>query len=210
MSSVSYAITVCSEVLELERLLDSLNYFVLPQDEIVILQDVSKGDEVADRVQKVIRDHNLLNSTFTGNFSGNFADWKNKLNAFCEKDFIFQIDADEFLGENFRYLPVLLEANRDVDLFLVPRVNTVDGLTQEDISRWRWRVDDKGRVNWPDYQTRIYRNDPKIKWEGKVHERITGHKKWTKLPDGLYLIHPKTIQKQREQNALYSQMTYGK
>ena len=33
-----------------------------------------------------------------------------------------------------------------------------------------WNVNDKGWVNWPDYQWRIWKNKPKIKWKNKVHE----------------------------------------
>ena len=61
-------------------------------------------------------------------------------------------------------------------MFLVPRVNTVDGLTQEHINKWRWNVNKKGWVNWPDYQTRIIQNSPKIKWQNKVHEQIISGK----------------------------------
>lgn len=215
MSSISYAITVCNEVQELEYLLDNLKPYVRQEiDEIVILQDTSKGDEIAQEIQSVIRKHNLLSTTFTGTFSGNFADWKNKLNAYCTKDYIFQIDADEFLSPNLgKFLPRVLECNPDVDLFWVPRANKVEGITAEDIRRWNWRVTEMGGyglINWPDYQSRIYRNSPKLQWEGKVHERITGYQKYTKLPDLMFLHHIKGIQKQREQNALYSQMVYGK
>ena len=34
-----------------------------------------------------------------------------------------------------------------VDLIYLPRVNTVEGLTDEHIQKWRWNVDEKGRVN---------------------------------------------------------------
>jgi hypothetical protein len=56
-------------------------------------------------------------------------------------------------------------------MILVPRINTVKGITIEDITKWKWNVDNDGHINWPDYQFRICRNIPEIKWEGKVHER---------------------------------------
>lgn len=61
-------------------------------------------------------------------------------------------------------------------------------------------------VAWPDYQTRIYKNHPDIKWEGKVHERIVGHKTMTALPaeEVWALIHEKTIDRQRKQNEFYT------
>lgn len=61
-------------------------------------------------------------------------------------------------------------------------------------------------VNKWDYQTRIYRNDyPRIKWEGKVHERIVGNETFTQLPPEEFycLNHSKTIEKQEKQNSYY-------
>ena len=99
----------------------------------------------------------------------------------------------------------LLEANKDIDLFFVPRVNTVKGLTDEHIQKWRWNVNEKGWVNWPDVQTRIYRRTSEIEWEGKVHERIKGYNTMTYLPieEDFALYHPKDIKRQEKQNALY-------
>jgi hypothetical protein len=101
-------------------------------------------------------------------------------------------------------LPQILKSNPEVDLYYVPRINTVSGITQEYIQRWGWKYENN-RVNWPDYQTRIYRNSPEIQWKNKVHEVIEGYKQFTVLPavDELALIHPKTIEKQRNQNEFY-------
>ena len=52
-------------------------------------------------------------------------------------------------------LKQILEIN-DVDLIWIPRVNTIDGMTQEDIQQWGWRVTEKGWVNYPDYQKLVY------------------------------------------------------
>jgi len=103
-------------------------------------------------------------------------------------------------------LQEILEGNSDLEVLLVPRVNTVEGLTQEHIQKWRWNVDEKGRVNWPDYQWRIWKNIPEIKWINKVHERLNGFKTYASLPDNesYSLYHPKTIERQEKQNAYYS------
>jgi phosphoribosylamine-glycine ligase len=102
-------------------------------------------------------------------------------------------------------VPYILEINPEVDVFLVPRVNTVEGLTQEHIRQWRWMVNEKGWVNFPDYQWRIYRNTPNIKWKNKVHEVLEGHKTSTLLPaeEEYCLYHPKTIDRQERQNNYY-------
>jgi glycosyltransferase involved in cell wall biosynthesis len=140
------------------------------------------------------------------NFNNHFADWKNYLTGLCSGDYIFQIDADELPNENLiAVLPELLEENNEIDVFLVPRVNTVEGLTPEHIAKWGWRVNDEGWVNWPDYQWRIWKNKPEIQWVNKVHERLDGFKQYTAMPDVEYfaLYHPKTIERQEKQNQLY-------
>ena len=197
---VSYAVTVCNELTEVQRLVNHLLQYKKPQDEIVVLYDNNGTKEVFDYLQSVEGIKLVWD-----NFDGHFAEWKNKLNLLCTGDFIFQIDADEYLPEEFiDLLHQILEANPEVDLYYVPRINTVSGLTQEHIQKWGWRVQN-GRVNWPDYQTRIYRNNSDIKWKNKVHEVIDGYIQYTTLPavDELALIHPKTIERQEKQNSYY-------
>ena len=140
-------------------------------------------------------------------FEGHFANWKNKLTSLCSGDYVFQIDADEIPDLYLiQYLPVLIESNPDNEVYLVPRVNTVKGLTQKHVSKWGWNVDEKGWVNWPDYQWRIWKNKPEIKWVNKVHERLDGFKTYSTLPRSLEfsLNHPKTIERQEKQNNYYN------
>jgi len=136
-----------------------------------------------------------------------FAAFKNNIKSYCKKDYIFFIDADEYLREEFiQHLPEILQDNPTIDLFLLPRINTVEGLTEAHVQKWRWRVDEKGWVNFPDYQTRILQNSPEINWVNKVHEVLTGHNTHALFPaEEFYcLIHPKTIDRQEKQNTLYS------
>ncbi len=62
------------------------------------------------------------------------------------------------------------------------------------------------RINFPDYQWRIYKNIPTIKWINKVHERLNGFKIYSTLPplDEFCLLHPKTIERQEKQNEFYN------
>lgn len=122
-------------------------------------------------------------------------------------EIIFQIDADEYPNKMvFTHLPAILESNPDNEVYLVPRVNTVEGLTQEHIQKWGWNVDDKGWVNWPDYQWRIWKNKPEIKWVNKVHEVLKGHETYAALPamEAVALYHPKDIARQEKQNNYYN------
>ena len=203
---ISYAITVCNELEEVKRLVTFLHHNKRTESQIVLLADSPK-------MSQELRDQLNLYSTanwitlIESEFKGHFADWKNLLTSHCKGDYIFQIDADELPTEDLiANLPYILEVNQDVDVFLVPRINTVEGLTHDHIRQWGWNVDDKGWVNFPDYQWRIYRNDPSIKWKNKVHEVLEGFKTSTLLPaEEMYcLYHPKTIDRQEKQNNYYN------
>jgi hypothetical protein len=202
---ISYAITVCNEFKEIQRLVHFLLNHKRIQDNIVILYDEANGDP---EIEAFLRSHST-NGEFAwhkGKFEKHFADWKNKLTSLCNGDYIFQIDADEIPSEDLiLHLPEIIELNPEMDIYLVPRVNTVEGLTPEHIAKWGWNVTDTGWVNWPDFQWRVWRNVPEIKWVNKVHERLDGFKTYTMLPDVEYfaLYHPKTIDKQEKQNSYY-------
>ena len=199
MPSISYAITACNEHVELERLLKQLTEHIRSEDEIVVQMDITATDEVKDVVNK----YKLMN--YFHPLNKDFATFKNNLKGLCTKDYIFQIDADEYLSEELlAYLPAILEDNSRVEMFSVPRINTVEGLTQEHIKQWGWRVDERGWVNYPDYQNRILKNKPEIYWVNKVHEKIIGAMTTTEIPPGLDLIHPKTIDRQEKQNNYYN------
>jgi len=204
---ISYAITVCNELEEVERLLNLLLENKREQDEIVILVDAPKADDYLLITLQGYETQFSSICVIEDDFNNHFADWKNKLTSYCKGDYIFQIDADEYPHPYFiESLPSILEHNSAVDLYAVPRVNTVEGLTQEHIKKWGWIVDDNQWVNWPDFQTRIYRNSPDIKWVNKVHERLQGHKEFAYLPmsEEYALFHPKTIKKQEKQNNYYN------
>jgi len=201
---ISYAIPVCNEHKELDRLLNFLISNKRPEDEIVVQADLGNTTK---EVYQVIDQYKDSIKLVEFGLKGNFGDFKNNLKANCSGEWIFQIDADEYLKEEFiQYLPEILQNNPTIDLFLLPRINTVEGLTQQHIDTWRWRVDEKGWVNFPDYQTRILQNSPKINWVNKVHEVLTGHNTYAMFPaEEFYcLIHPKTIDRQEKQNTLYS------
>ena len=205
---ITYAITVCNEFIEIQRLVNFLLRHKRIQDNIVILFDEANGDP---EVESFLRTHSI-NGEFSwhkGKFDRHFANWKNKLASLCNGDYIFQIDADEIPNEHLiANLPYVLEHNSAVELYTVPRVNTVEGLTPEHIAKWGWGVNEDGWVNWPDFQTRIYKNLPEIKWVNKVHERLNGYTQFAYLPmeEEWALYHPKTIQKQEKQNNLYEKI----
>jgi hypothetical protein len=204
---ISYAIIVCNELEEVKRLVNFLLLHKREEDEIVILYDQSGGTQEVLNYLDTIKTEVQLRSDF---FKGHFADWKNLLTSYCIGDYIMQLDADEIPSEDLiKGLPYILEQNPTTDMYLVPRVNTVEGITQEHITKWRWNVNEKGWVNFPDFQMRIYRNDDNIKWKNKVHEVLEGFKNYSAFPvedEEFVIYHPKTIERQEKQNNYYDML----
>ena len=204
---ISYAITVCNEHKEIDKLLTLLFQRKRREDQIVVQMD---KDNVTDEVINVCErfeshpaaEYKLLQCSL----NKNFAAYKNNLNQACDGNWIFQIDADELPNEYLiEALPFILEANEDTEAFWVPRVNTVAGITDTHIAKWGWRVDDMGWVNFPDWQMRIYKNDDNIYWIKPVHEQLKGYTKFANLPaeEKFAIYHPKDIGRQEKQNAFY-------
>ena len=206
---ISYAIPVCNEHVELEKLLSFLVKYIDENDEIIVQCDQGNTTPEVYKVLDTFKAPVGLKDplkVIEFPLNGHFSNFKNNLKEHCTGDWVFQIDADELPHESLVInLKELLELNPTTELFLVPRVNTVEGLTQEHINRWRWNVNEKGWVNWPDYQTRIIQNSPKIQWASKVHEVITGFSTKALLPmeEEWCLYHPKDIKRQEAQNNFY-------
>jgi glycosyltransferase involved in cell wall biosynthesis len=205
---LSYGITVHNEHEELNHLLEVLIHNTDPEDEIVIVDDFSNQetqDVIGSWVQqysdkKVIR-------VFQRKLDGDFASQKNFVIEQCTGDYIFHIDADEYPNVILlQQLKQILEIN-EVDLLWIPRVNTVEGMTEDDIQKWGWKISEQGWVNYPDYQSRVFRRTDSIRWERPLHELIKGAKTYSHLPphEELSLYHPKTIEKQTQQNMFYNQ-----
>lgn len=201
---VSFAICVHNEHEEIDRLLHQLVKYKKEDDEILIQCDQGNTTEnvynVLDKYKEQIR-------VIEYPLNKDFATFKNNLKDNCTGDYMFQIDADEipdeYLIDTVHYF---LKENPDTDVFWVPRINTVDGITNEHIQRWGWIKDTQGRINFPDYQCRILKNTPTIFWKNKVHELLTGHKTQSQLPANpeFCLMHPKTITRQESQNKFYN------
>jgi glycosyltransferase involved in cell wall biosynthesis len=206
---ISYTITVYNEAEELNLLLDYLLVNISKDDEVVIQSD---SEKVTDEVEEIVSNYidkfsKLVYVKFPLN--NDFSEFKNNLKKYCSKKWIFNIDADEvpsdFLIQN---LHLILNDNDGVEMILVPRWNVVEGITNEHIKKWNWKFDEEERINWPDYQTRIYRNIENINWKNKVHERLEGFERYSAFPEEreFSLLHFKTIDKQEKQNDFYSKI----
>lgn len=203
---ISFAITTHNEGEYIRDLLDQLIPFCEESGDEIVIVDDNSTDELTNQILNKSLSISTKIQIHQHTLNNNFAEHKNFLNNKCKEDYIFQIDADEIFHLNLLHNIYWLVDNNDIDLFFVPRVNVVTGLTDEDIKLWNWNVNELGWVQWPDYQTRLYKNKPYIRWEGKVHERIVGHKTQTALPalEEWALYHIKDVTRQRQQNKFYS------
>jgi glycosyltransferase involved in cell wall biosynthesis len=201
---ISYAILTHNEGNYIQELIPFLLKNKHVDDEIVIVDDYSDDQLTKDVLEKYKSDIVLYYREFDGD-----ASQKNYLNSICTGDYILQLDADELVSEWFiQALPTILENNQEVELFIMPRINTVNGLTQEWITKWNWRVNDKGWVNFPDWQMRLYKNCEWVKWDGLLHSKIIGAKQYAFFPEEeeFCIIHLKELSRQVEQNTLYEKI----
>ena len=205
---ICYKILTHNETDSLEKLLDFLFKNIKEKDHIIVVDDYS--DAPTRKILSKYAESNQYDY-YQHNLDGDFSKQHNYANSLVreEFDYIFCIDADEipnkWLIENIHEI---LESN-DVDLIWLPRVNTVEGITEEHIQKWGWRVTEQGWINFPDYQGRIYKNDKSIHWVNPVHEVVEGAKKVSHFPpqEEFCLYHPKDIERQEKQNELYENIS---
>jgi sulfur relay (sulfurtransferase) DsrC/TusE family protein len=145
---ISYAITVNDELTEFKRLINTiLPYVDNFKDEIVILQDEgidgimrNKKMEIAKFIKEIQEKFNQSKKIYyyTKALINNFAEHKNFLINKCNKEYIFQLDADEYPSETLlKELNNILNLNRKakIDVIYIPRVNKVKGLTGQHINK---------------------------------------------------------------------------
>ena len=204
---ISYSMLVHNETDTLEKLLKFLVKWKQPQDEIVILDDYSDDEKTKQILDFYVSAHDIVFEQ--RNLLGDFDSQKNYLKNMGSGDYSFNLDADEMISLwLIKNIHEIIEANEGIDLIYLPRINTVEGLTQQHIQTWGWQVNQEGWINFPDWQGRVFRNRPNIRWQYKVHEMITGYQTYATLPmeKPFCILHPKTISKQEEQNQKYSRI----
>ena len=248
---ISYAILTHNEGGYIETLLHLLTTHKREEDEIVVVDDFSDDPLTLEILEKYKPQIKFEQRVFDGDASS-----KNYLNSLCVNDFIVQLDADEtFPIEFINFLPQLLYDNQEIELFRVPRINTVEGIGLSQVNQWGWQISphprmvDYGRfnlsipekkdqydllkkydliineetpfkdmvanityktpiANYPDYQDRIYKNIPTVKWEGLLHSKIKGYKTFSSLPmqEAFSILHHKHLKRQIDQNNLYTKI----
>jgi len=205
---ISYSILTHNETESLEKLLQSLITYKQPQDEIVVLDDYSDDEKTKAILDYYTSAEDVICEQ--RNLVGDYGTQKNYLKGMCSGDYSFNLDADEMISHWFmKDIHEILEGN-EVDLIYVPRINTVEGITEQHVRGWGWSINEKGWINYPDWQGRIFRNRPNIRWEKPVHEMIVGFQTYAHLPQEqkYSIVHPKTIDRQMKQNMKYNEILF--
>lgn len=217
---LSYAILFAGEP-QLATLLHRLiTHGCFGETELVILEDTARCVPEYQRGQIRTRlvDFGLNIRYERSEFKEpkNFAERRNELNRLCKGDWIFQLDPDEiptvpllefvcntliadFPGKAEQVLP---------EAFAIARENVVSEMPPEYAQQQGWTVDYLGRVNWPDYQIRLYLNDPTIFWVKPVHETLCQVVSLSRVETtGKFLRHWKPFSRQKQQNEAYKRLT---
>ena len=205
--SISYSILTHNETDSLLKLIDFLITYKDDEDEIVILDDYSDNKETKKILDATVSIYDIKFEQ--RHLLKDFAGQKNYLRRMCSRNYVFNLDADELPKLHLmRNIKEILKTNSNIDFIWVPRINTVDGLTQEHIQKWNWQVNDSEWINFPDYQGRIHKNRPNIRWEKPVHEVMTGYNEYSFLPaeEEYCIVHHKLIEKQEKQNEFYGKI----
>ena len=200
---LSYLVTSHNETDSLEKLLNKLLSNKKDQHEIILLDDYSDNPKTLDIIQKYKEKINFHQH----NLDKNYGAHKNYGIELCKGEWIFQLDADEVpTDELIENIDLIIESNINNEVLWLPRLNYFLGVTEQDINMWGWKMYD-GMINFPDYQSRLYRNLPHIRYERRLHEKVEGFKSYVFIPPqkDYAIIHEKTIEKQRETNMRYNE-----
>lgn len=201
---LSYLVTSHNETDCLKKLLTILVNNKKENHEIVLLDDYSDNPETVEIINSFKKNINF----FQHKLNRDYGEHKNYGIEKCKGKWIFQLDADEYPTDLLvNHIDDLLNSNDNNEAIWLPRLNFFEGLTQDDVNMWGWIVHNN-MVNYPDYQTRLYKNLPHIRYKRRLHEKVEGYNSYTFIPEQteLAIVHKKTMEKQRETNLKYNKL----
>jgi len=193
---ISYAITVCNESKDLYSLISFLKKVKDPCDEVNILVDSLHVTASVHRVLEHFRDDIIVNER---DFCGDFTKHRNFHLEKCSGDYIFVVDPDEMPQEKLvKGLKKMIDES-GADLISIPRINIHPGALEHWLRECKFKTNEVGWINWPDYQCRIFKNAPGcIYYSRELHENVVGAEKSVVLQadPSVALWHIKSVDKQ--------------
>ena len=201
---ITYAITVCNESFEIQKLITFLLALKDKEDDINVLVDTKNVTSQVTHTLESFKDDIELNYR---DFNKDFGRHRNYHFTTCKGDYIFIIDADELPREFLiKKLKGIIESSKS-DCIWLPRINLIPDMTEEQNELHRFSINDNGWINWPDYTGRIIKNNGQIKYKmgNNLHETLNGARNTVKINPSpqLALWHIKYIERQNEQRRLY-------
>jgi len=192
---ISYAICVCNESKDLYSLISFLKKVKRPLDEINILVDSVHVSPQVESVLDYFKEDIVQNRRA---FDGKFATHRNYHFDKCNGDYIFYIDPDEMPTEVLINNIDKIIHETQADLIYIPRINICPGFTQKWLESCNFTINDMGWINWPDMQSRIFKNKPYMRMERELHEGFKNPQKpvQVQINHQLALWHIKSVEKQ--------------
>jgi hypothetical protein len=177
---ITYSIQVRDESRELFTLLDFLIKVIDYVDNIHVVVDTTHKTE---KVQEVLEHFSKNITVFERAFDtshGNSMYHKEVATG----DYVFTLEADEIPQETLIKSIKSVISVEGSEIIFVPRVNICPNMTQEylHISEG-FEMNRVGWLNWPDYQSRIYRRDDHITWSEDDVPKLHGSDKVTGMKD---------------------------
>lgn len=136
---ISYTVLTHNEDESLKKLLDQLHSIMKDEDEIIIVDDFSDNPKTLE----IFEDFTKRGQTrvLKRKLEGDFASQKNYADSMAKNDWIFNIDADEYLGDKLaKEHKELISLNNECELIQISRVNIVDGVTENHFRMWGWKA----------------------------------------------------------------------
>ncbi|MFQ6017718.1 MAG: glycosyltransferase family 2 protein [Kiloniellaceae bacterium] len=205
MKSLSFAILTHNETTEIRRLLSILTGRLRENREIVIVDDFSFLE--TRRVLEQFSDGDRV-QVFQRRLHKHFGNQRNYLGSKCSGRYLFVLDPDEApppaVMDNLDDILHMMEA-RNIDVCSLPMLNTVEGLTASYIRKYRVKMDELERLDWPGRSPRIIRKRPGMKCVNSVHEQLVGYQRLYNFPaDPKFAIrHHKSIERFRASKDFY-------
>lgn len=192
---LTYTIQVCNESRELFSLLNLLTRIIDDEDEINVIVD---STHTTDKVGIVL--DNFRDSVTT--FNRPFDSFKKNLDFHKEKatgDYIFNIDADEMPQESLIKIIKKVIEETGAEIIAVPRINIHPDITSEEAKEFGFNINEVGFINWPDFQTRVYKRCDHVYWTDELHTKLTGSDKAVAVKPlpSVALWHIKSMDKQK-------------
>lgn len=198
----------------ISKLINPILENIHEDEEVIIVDDFSTEKSTIEFLSYLEEDRRIR--VFKHALDNDFSKQKNFLISKCKNEYVFIMDADEYLTEeHLNRIRFFINKNPNIDLFLLHRTNLLTGVNDSnkdvvDIFKnygIRQINDTTVQVVPNCFQRRIWKNNLGIHYINRVHEQPIGNRSEMKIPEDIAtIIHEKTCERQKAQAAFYSEI----